>query len=70
MIRFSCLKAAEPLPADIILLTTKSPRIPGTYMIDERMSGPQNREIPLVGKGMENFAEVDLSIGWWESDKE
>ena len=39
-------------------------------MIDERMSGPQNREIPLVGKGMENFGEVDLSIGWWESDKE
>ena len=39
-------------------------------MIDERMSGPQNREIPLVGKGMENFAQVDLSIGWWESDKE
>ena len=31
-IEFNCLEAAEPLQKDRLLLTTKSPRVPGTYL--------------------------------------
>ena len=31
---FNCLKAAEPLLGDSLLLTTKSPGVPDTHLID------------------------------------
>ena len=39
-IPFGCLNAAEPLRRDSLLLTTKSPGVTGTHLIDlERMKG-------------------------------
>ena len=33
---FNCLKATEPLQGDSLLLTTQSPGVPGTRLIDLR----------------------------------
>ena len=33
---FNCLKATEPLQIDSLLFTTKSPGVPGTYLINLR----------------------------------
>ena len=33
-IRFDCLKAVVPLPGAILIITTKSPEVLSTYLID------------------------------------
>ena len=46
---FNCIKATEPLRGDSLLFTTRSPGVPGTYLIDlGRMKG-----------------WVDLGATWW-----
>ena len=38
--RFKCLKVTEPLQGDSLFFTSKSPGVPGTYLIDlGRMKG-------------------------------
>ena len=39
-IEFNCVKTRKPLQGGTLLLTTKSPKVPGTHLIDlKRMKG-------------------------------